>query len=220
MKHIGQHLKNGLAEFLGTYFLVFFGTGAIIVNGEYDGVISHLGIALAFGAGVMTMIFAFGDLSGAHLNPAVSFAFWLAKKMSFNRMLIYAIFQILGAIVSSLTLLILFPEAINYGETIPLGTVGQSFLMEFILSFFLMLVIIFVATGSKEKGILAAIAVGFAVFVCALVGGPISVASMNPARTIGPALVSGNFNGFWLYMLAPLLGMVGAIGCWKILNKK
>lgn len=220
MRNKELFFKNALAEFLGTYFLVFFGTGAIMVNAQYGGVISHLGVALAFGAVVMTMIFAFGDVSGAHLNPAVSIAFWLAKKLPFSDVLVYSFSQTLGAITSSYSLFILFPNAINFGETTPSGTVGQAFLMEFILSFFLMLVIIFVATGSKEKGILAAIAVGFAVFVCALVGGPVSVASMNPARTIGPAIVSGNYEGFWLYIVAPILGMGLSVLSWTFINKK
>ncbi len=211
-------LRLFAAELIGTYFLVFFGTGAMMVNEIYGGVISHLGVALAFGVGVMSMIFVFGDVSGAHMNPAVSLSFFAMKRISWQKTSGYIIFQLFGAVLASLSLSILFPQAISFGETVPQGTWEQSFLMEFILSFFLMLVIIFVATGSKEKGIMAALAIGFAVFVCALVGGPISVASMNPARSFGPAVFSGDWTHFWLYIIAPVFAMLFAVGIWSLLK--
>lgn len=216
-----KSLRLGLAELIGTYFLVFFGTGAMVVNGAYEGVITHLGVALAFGVVVMGMIFALGDVSGAHMNPAVSIAFWSIGKLPFKRLISFIPFQLLGALLASFTLVLLFPNQQHYGETVPQGSWEQSFLMEFILSLFLMLVIIFNATGSKEKGITAAIAIGFSVFICALVGGPISVASMNPARTFGPAVASGNYAHFWIYLVAPIVAMVLAVFIWKyIFNEK
>lgn len=214
-----RELQLGLAELLGTYFLVFFGTGAMVVNDFSEGVITHLGVAFAFGVSVMGMIFTFGDISGAHMNPAVSIAFWSFGKLSVQRMVSFIIFQLIGALMASYTLLGLFPESSSFGETIPQGPWEQSLIMEFILSFVLMLVIIFVATGGKEKGMTAAIAIGFTVFMCALVGGPISVASMNPARTFGPALVSGNYSYFWIYLIAPISAMLLVVLVWKFIKQ-
>lgn len=212
------NLKNYVAEFIGTYFLLFFGTGAMIVNQVYGGVIGHLGIAFAWGFVVIAMIYALGEKSGAHINPAVTIAFLVLKKISFKKSVGYIISQLLGAIFASFTLFFMFPEATTMGETIPVESWQQAFIMEFILSFFLMFVIINVATGSKEQGIIAGFAIGISVMICALVGGPISVASMNPARSIAPALAIGNFEHLWMYIVSPILGMVSAVGVWKVLK--
>lgn len=213
-------LKQVLAEFVGTYFLVFFGTGAVIVGSLFPDTIGHLGISVAFGLVVLCMIYAVGSISGAHLNPAVSIAFLASGRMEVKPCIAFIVIQIIAAIVASYSLLILYPETTTMGETLPAGTVGQTFLMEFILSFFLMFVIINVATGSKEQGIIAGIAIGFAVLICALVGGPTSGASMNPARSIGPALVSGELQHIWVYIVSPIVGMLGSIVVWKVLVKR
>lgn len=214
-----QLSRQALAEFIGTYFLVFFGTGAIVVDTVYDDVIGHLGIAIAFGLVVLCMIYAVGRISGAHLNPAVSIAFYASGRMRLKPCLAFIATQCIAAIAASYTLLILFPETTTLGETLPSGSLLQSFVMEFILSLFLMFVIINVATGSKEQGIIAGVAVGFAVLICALVGGPTSVASMNPARSIGPAIASGQLQHLWLYIVSPILAMLLSVVFWKLMVK-
>lgn len=210
--------KQYLAEFIGTYFLLFFGTGAMVVNQVYGGVIGHFGVAFAWGIVVIAMIYALGEKSGAHINPAVTISFLVLKKISLKKSTGYIISQILGAIFASFTLRFMFPEATTMGETIPVESWQQAFVMEFILSFFLMFVIINVATGSKEQGIIAGFAIGFAVLICALVGGPISVASMNPARSIAPAIAIGNYSHLWMYIVSPIIGMLSAVGVWRVLK--
>ena len=210
--------KQYLSEFIGTYFLLFFGTGAMVVNQVYGGVIGHFGVAFAWGIVVIAMIYALGEKSGAHINPAVTISFLVLKKISLKKSTGYIISQILGAIFASFTLRFMFPEATTMGETIPVESWQQAFVMEFILSFFLMFVIINVATGSKEQGIIAGFAIGFAVLICALVGGPISVASMNPARSIAPAIAIGNYSHLWMYIVSPIIGMLSAVGVWRVLK--
>ena len=147
-------MKKYWAEFLGTYILVFVGAGAIIINSVTEGTVSHLGIGLSFGLVVMAMIYAIGDISGAHINPAVTIAFWVAKRFPSNQLLQYISFQILGAILASATLYFMFPNAVTMGETLPLKDNWiQSFFLELILTFILMFVILNVSTGAKEKGI-------------------------------------------------------------------
>lgn len=210
--------RTSFAEFLGTFLLVFFGTGAIVINDMHDGVIGHLGVSIAFGLVVLAVIYAIGEISGAHLNPAVSIGFYVSKSMSGKKTIYYIIAQILGAILASIIIWYLFPEAITLGETLPTGSILQSFIMEFILSFALMFVIINVATGSKEQGVVAGLAIGMTVLICALVGGPISGASMNPARSIGPALVSFEVHHLWLYIVAPVLGAITSVFAWKLIK--
>jgi len=148
-------MKKYIAELIGTYGLVFCGTGAIIINDLTSGTISHIGIALTFGLIVMTMIYAFGDISGAHINPAVTIAFWFSGRFPGKQVLPYIISQLAGAMLASATLMLLFPTHPNLGATMPADTALQSFVLEIILTFFLMLVIINVSTGSKEMGIMA-----------------------------------------------------------------
>ncbi len=210
--------KSSFAEFVGTFLLVFFGTGAIIVNNVYNGVIGHLGISIAFGLVVLAVIYAIGEISGAHLNPAVSLSFYAAKTMPLNKTLWYIVAQILGALVASVVLRLLFPEAITLGETLPTGSILQTFIMEFILSFALMFVIINVATGSKEQGVVAGLAIGMTVLICALIGGPISGASMNPARSIGPAFVAFELHHLWIYIVSPILGAISSVYVWKFIK--
>ena len=169
---------------LGTFALVFCGTGAIIIDKLSGGAVSHVGVAITFGLIVMAMIYGLGDISGAHLNPAVSIAFTLAGRLPFNAMGFYIISQLTGAILASLTLRLLFPTDLLLGATLPAGSTMQSFLLEVILTFFLMLVIMGVSTGSKEQGLFAGAAIGSVVLLEAMFAGPVCGASMNPARSL------------------------------------
>lgn len=203
--------KRFLAEFLGTFILVFAGTGAIVVNHWSGGVIGHAGIALTFGLVVLAMIHTFGDVSGAHLNPAVSIAFSVAGRFPKAELPGYLAAQFLGALAASGMIKLMFPQSPTLGETLPAGTAMQSFVMEFLLTAILMLVILNVSTGSKEKGITAGIAIGAVIAFEAMFAGPVSGASMNPARSMAPAIVSGNLESFWLYPLATTLGALAAV---------
>ncbi|HKO63459.1 MAG TPA: MIP family channel protein [Pyrinomonadaceae bacterium] len=207
-------MKSYLAELMGTFILVFAGTGAIIINDVSGGAVSHLGIAITFGLVVMAMIYTLGNISGAHLNPAVTFGFWAARRFPTRKLFPYLASQCLGALLASAILRLLFRQHATLGATVPAGSITQSFALEVLLSFFLMFVIINVSVGAKEKGVIAGIAIGGMVALEALFGGPISGASMNPARSLGPAVVSGNLSALWIYLLAPLVGaFLGILGC-------
>lgn len=195
-----------LAEAIGTFFLVFAGTGAITINELTHGVIGHAGIALTFGLVVLAMIQTFGDISGAHLNPAVTLGFAVAGRFGWLSVPAYLVAQCVGAGAASALLHCLFPSAINLGATLPCGPQWQSFVLETVLTAMLMLTILRVADGSKEKGLLAGVAIGAVVGLEAMFAGPISGASMNPARSLAPALVSLRLDGLWLYLTAPMLG--------------
>lgn len=210
--------KKYIAEAIGTFAIVFCGTGAIVINQETNGVISHVGIAMTFGLVVMAMIYAFGEISGAHFNPAVSIAFTMAKKFPVKELPLYLFGQIAGAIVGSLAIKLLFPMNELLGTCIPAGSDMQSFVLECILTFLLMLVIINVAQGSKEQGMFAGLAIGAVVLFEAMFAGPISGASMNPARSFGPALMSGHFEHLWIYLTAPAFGACLAIIVYKVLK--
>lgn len=205
-------MKNYWAELLGTYILVFVGAGAIVIDSVTGGGVSHLGIGLTFGLVVMAMIYTIGDISGAHINPAVTIAFAVAKRFPKSEVFPYISFQVIGAILASATLYFLFPGAVNMGQTLPLNDNWlQSFVLELILTFILMFVILNVSTGAKEKGITAALAIGGVVAFEATFAGPICGASMNPARSIGPALFSGDLTHLWLYVVATTLGAILAV---------
>ena len=205
-------MNKYVSEYLGTFALVFAGTGAIIINDLTGGVITHLGVALVFGLIVMTMIYALGEISGAHFNPAVSFGFWLAKRLPFKELLLFGASQILGALTASLLLKTIFPQHKNLGATLPnIVSPTGDFVLETILTFFLMLVIINVSEGAKEKGLMAGVAIGGMVALEAIFAGPITGASMNPARSFAPAIVSGHFAFLWIYLTAPFLGAATAI---------
>ena len=198
------------AEAFGTFTLVFVGTAAVVVNG-LNGSVTHVGVSLVFGLVVLAMIYAVGDVSGAHLNPAVTTAFWLAGRFPGRRVLPYAAAQCAGALVASLTVRLLFPAHDTLGATLPAGGPGQSFVLELILTLILMFVILCVSTGAKEKGITAGIAVGSVIALEALFAGPVSGASMNPARSLAPAVVSEHLEHLWVYLAAPVVGAVAAI---------
>ena len=212
--------RKCVAEVIGTYILVFCGTGAVIIDQQTNGAITHAGIAITFGLVVMSLIYALGNISGAHMNPAVTIAFTIAKGFPVSNLLPYVFSQVAGAILASLTLKMLFPANEFLGATIPSGTYWQSFVLECLLTFFLMLVIINVATGSKEVGMFAGLAIGSVVLLEAMFAGPVCGASMNPARSIGPALVSNHLQSLWIYIVAPVIGAAAAIPCWQYLKNK
>ena len=217
MKHLDAFRKF-LAEFLGTFALIFAGTGAIVINAESGGAITHLGVALTFGLIVLAMIYTLGDVSGAHMNPAVTLAFAVAGMFPFASVLLYIAAQVSGALLASLTLHFLFPQNATLGATLPIGSPVQSFVLEFILSAILMFVILNVSHGAKEKGITAGIVVGAVIALEALFAGPICGASMNPARSLAPAIVSGNLQHLWIYLVAPVLGMLVAIPLFRLVR--
>jgi len=213
-------IRKSISELIGTFALVFCGTGAIIIDKQTGGGVSHVGIAITFGLIVMSMIYTLGEISGAHLNPAVSIAFTLAGRLPVKALGYYVASQIAGAFLASIILKLLFPSNELLGTTLPAGTALQSFALEFLLTYFLMLVIINVATGPKEQGLFAGIAIGSVVLLEAMFAGPISGASMNPARSLAPAIVSGHIEALWVYLIAPVTGAAMAIPTWKYLHAK
>jgi aquaporin Z len=203
-----------MAEFLGTFALVFAGTGAIVINEVSGGAVTHVGIALTFGLIVLAMVYTLGDISGAHINPAVTISFFVARRFPGRNVLLYLMSQSAGAIGASAVLRLLFPQNAMLGATIPAGSALQSFVLEFILSALLMFVILGVSTGAREKGITAGIVVGSVIALEAMFAGPICGASMNPARSLGPAVVSMHLQSLWIYLLAPTVGAsIGVIAC-------
>ncbi len=214
--------REYLAEIIGTFALVFTGTGAIVINDVSGGTITHAGIALTFGLIVMAMIYALGDVSGAHLNPAVTIAFWVAGRLKLPTAMPYIVAQLLGATMASLLLKILFAGHETLGATMPAGSIWQSFVLEVVLTLLLMLVVLQVSSGSKETGTLAGIAIGGVVALEAMFAGPICGASMNPARSLGPALVCGQWSVFatsWIYLVAPVLGAALSVPLHRQLRK-
>lgn len=199
-------MRKSWAEFFGTFALVFSGTGAVVVDDVSHGTVTHVGVALTFGLVVTAMIYAVGDVSGAHLNPAVTFGFWVAGRLPAGAVPSYLAGQVAGGFAASGLLRLLFPGHVTLGATLPAGAVSQSFVLEAVMTGMLMFVILSVSTGPKEKGITAGIAVGGVIAFEALFGGPISGASMNPARSLAPAVVSGTHEALWLYLTAPVLG--------------
>lgn len=199
-----------IAEAFGTFALVFAGTGAIVVNDTF-GSVTHVGIAATFGLVVLALIYALGDISGAHFNPAVTLGFTAAGRFPARSVLPYLASQTLGAVAASLLLRVLFPGHATLGATLPAGSVWQSFVFESVLTLLLMVVILRVSTGAKEKGITAGIAVGAVIGLEALFAGPVCGASMNPVRSFAPAVVSGRVDYLWAYLIAPPLGALAAV---------
>jgi MIP family channel proteins len=205
-RHASRDLGRSLgAELIGTFALVFAGAGAIMVDSTTHA-LGHVGVAISFGLVIMVMIYALGHISGAHFNPAVSFAFALTRHFPWPRMIAYWVAQLAGALAAAAILRGSLGNIAHVGATLPAGSQGQSFLWEVVLTAFLMFVIMAVATDTRAVGEAAAIAVGGTVGLDAMFGGPISGASMNPARSLGPALVAGDLHALWLYIVAPLLG--------------
>ena len=213
-------MKRFAAETIGTFGLVFAGTGAVVINEVSGGAVTHVGVALTFGLIVLAMIYTFGDISGAHLNPAVTIGFWAARRLPGGAVAPYLAAQCLGGILASGALHWLFPQSRLLGATLPAGSDAQSFVLEAVLTFLLMLTILNVSTGAKEKGITAGIAVGSVIGLEAMFAGPICGASMNPARSLAPALVSGHLEHLWLYLAAPPLGALAAMLACRCVREK
>jgi aquaporin Z len=209
-------VRKYAAEIIGTFGLVFAGTGAVVIDAVTGGGVTHVGVALTFGLIVMAMIYAVGDVSGAHLNPAVTLGFLLSGRLPGRCVIPYIASQLTGAVLASLFLLTLFGNHASLGATLPIGSAWQSFGLEAVLTGILMFVILCVSTGPKEVGTMAGIAVGGVIALEALFAGPICGASMNPARSLAPALVSGNFHALWVYLVAPVLGAVAAVPLWRL----
>ncbi len=199
------------AEAFGTFALVFAGTGAIVIDGVTGGAIGHVGVALTFGLVVMAMIYAVGDVSGAHLNPAVTVGFWLARRLPGRSVAPYVAAQVVGAFAASGLLRLLFGTTATLGATRPAGGAAQSFVLLLVLAWILMFVILSVSTGPKEIGVMAGIAVGGVIGLEAMFAGPISGAGMNPARSLAPAVVAGHIEHLWLYLVAPVVGATLAV---------
>lgn len=198
---------------------MFAATGVVIVNDISGGAITHTGIAITTGLVVMAIVYAVGDVSGSHINPAVTVGFWLAGRFPGYRVIQYIVSQCLGAIAASLLLAFLFPELISLTVTHPSGPIMQSFVLEIVITLFLMFIILSVSTGSMEKGIMAGSAIGGVVGLTVLWAGPITGASMNPARSIAPALVSLDFATLWIYIAGPIIGAALSVIAFRIIHK-
>jgi aquaporin Z len=204
------------AEAIGTFALVFAGTGAIVINSASGGTVTHVGVAITFGLVVMAMIYAVGEVSGAHLNPAVTLGFWASRRFDGRLVAPYVLSQLAGAFAASGLMRAMFPSHPNLGATIPAGAAMQSFALEVVLTAVLMFVILCVSTGSKEVGVMAGVAVGGVIGFEAMFAGPVSGASMNPARSVAPAVVSGEMRTLWIYLLAPVVGAGIGVGAWAL----
>lgn len=199
-------MKNYLAEIIGTFILVAFGTGVVVVDQQTDADVTLVGVALVWGLVVYAVISAIGDISGAHINPSVTVTLWASGRFPGSQVAPYIVCQLIGAVLGSVMVRLLFPDAESLGGTAPSGGLMQSFLAEVLLTFLLLFVVLNVSEGAKEKGITAGIAIGSVITLEVLVGGPISGASMNPARSFGPALVGGDWTAYWIYVAGPILG--------------
>lgn len=206
-------LQKLIAEALGTYFLIFAGCAAVVVNLNKDKVVTFPGIAIVWGLVVMVMVYSVGHISGAHFNPAVTIAFATCKRFPWKQVPAYIFAQLLGSTLASGTLRLLFNgDQDRFAGTLPVGSDIQSFVIEFIITFYLMFVISGVATDNRAIGELAGLAVGSTVLLNVMIAGPISGASMNPARSLGPAIAANNYKRIWIYIFAPITGAV--TGAW------
>ncbi|HEX3330653.1 MAG TPA: MIP family channel protein [Gaiellales bacterium] len=210
-------VRSLLAEAIGTFALVFAGCGAIMVDAK-TGALGHVGVAISFGLVIMVMIYAVGHISGAHFNPAVTLAFAVSRHFPTSRVAAYWAAQLAGATAAAFVLRASLGNVAHVGATLPSGSDGQAFLWEAVLSFFLMFVIMSVATDTRAVGEAAAIAIGATVGLDAMFGGPVTGASMNPARSLGPAIAAADFTSIWVYLTAPFLGAVIAAVTYQFLR--
>ncbi|KIX21427.1 hypothetical protein SY27_06865 [Flavobacterium sp. 316] len=209
-----KNSKHYFSEFIGTFLLVLFGTGSIIISEEYNGIIQEFGIGIVFGLTVWMLVHFLGKISDCHINPAVTIGMMLDKKITIKKASWYILFQLIGALSASCFLYVLFPDNLKLGNTLPRNLWQEAFLYELFLSFILMLVIL-ISTNRSFLIKRASFLIGFTVFLEAWLAGPVCGASMNPARTFGPAIVSGNSSVLWLYFAAPILGMALAMYIFK-----
>lgn len=206
----GSLARRLVAETFGTFILVFAGTSSIVVE-QQSGVLGQVGVAMTWGLTVLALVYAIGDASGCHLNPAVTLGFYADGRFPPREVGPYVASQCLGAILGSIGIALVFPGAVGMTATAPSGGLVQSFAMEVFLTLYLMFVILRVSSGSNERGAMAGVAVGGVIAAEALFGGPVSGASMNPARSLAPAIVSGHFETLWIYLVAPLAGSMIAV---------
>lgn len=216
-----RRIEKYLAEGFGTFAMIFAGTGSIVVNEISGGTVTSVGISLTFGLVVLSMIYSIGHISGAHMNPAVSLAFYFSGRMDRGETSRYILAQTVGALAASLFLrTIFFNQQTSLGVTLPAGSAVRSFLLEFVLTLILMFVIRGVATDNRAQGVMAGVAIGSTIAFEALMAGPISGASMNPARSLAPALVSGHLSNLWIYLLAPVLGSLAGSWIYNRVSKR
>jgi MIP family channel proteins len=213
-----MRVRRVAAEAIGTFFLVFIGPGAVMVNDYSGGTLGSVGIALAFAFVVVAMVHALGHLSGAHINPAVTLGFWSTGRFPTAEVIPYLLAQCGGAVAASFSLRVTIGHVGEMGATIPRLPRAGAFGVEWLLSFALMFVIMAVATDERVADGFAALAVGLTVGFCALMGGPLTGASMNPARSFGPALVGGLWRGHWIYWVAPVTAMAAAARIYDLLR--
>lgn len=212
--------KKLTAEFIGTFCLVFVGTGAIVINDVTGGFLSNLGIALSFGLVVMIVVYVIGDISGAHINPAVTLGFYLSRQFPGNMVLPYMLSQCVGAFSASFFLSLTFPLHSALGATLPAGDAFQSFALEVFLAWMLMSTILNISTGSRGRRLYAGAVIGSVIVLAAFFAGPVSGASMNPARSLGPALAAFDFDSLWIYLTAPFLGASIAVLTCRCIGEK
>ena len=213
-------MKKYLSECIGTFILLFVGTGSVIVD-QQTHALGLVGIAAVWGLVIVALIYSFGDISGTHINPAVTIAFAVDKRFEWKEVPAYLGSQLLGAFMASGLLKFLFPDNKTLGITQPLpGGEMQSFILEVVMTFILLMIILRVSTGAKEKGITAGLVIGATVCLLVLFGGPISGASLNPTRSIAPAIVTGNFQNLWIYLTAPTLGALLGVLVHRVLHNE
>ncbi len=201
-------IKKCAAELAGTFAMVFVGTGAAIINETTGGSVTQMGISIAFGLIVLIVILVLGHISGSHINPAVTVALAVNRHFPWTSVFPYIVSQLTGAVLASYILKLLFPLSVFLGSTLPAGSVLQSFLLEILLSFLLMLTILVIIQKLSAYKVINAAIIGAIVLLEAYFAGPICGASMNPARSFGPALVSNNLQHLWVYLTAPFIGML------------
>jgi aquaporin Z len=206
------------AEAFGTFCLVFAGTGAVVIDEATGGSVSHVGVALTFGLVVMVLVYALGRVSGCHINPAVTLGLFTAGKFPAARVVPYVVSQCLGALAASGVLRLLFPESVMLGATVPAGSAVQALVLEFMLTGFLMFVILSMSKAEKAEQMLTGLVVGAVIGLEALFAGPITGASMNPARSLGPAVVSLQLGSVWIYLVAPIAGAVASVSLWRCIH--
>ncbi|KAH9288107.1 hypothetical protein KI387_032224, partial [Taxus chinensis] len=200
------------AEMIGTFFLVFLGCASIVSDKKSDGSITHLGVSLVWGMAVMILIYSLGHISGGHFNPAVTLAFATVRRFPLKDVIGYIIAQFVGAIAAGFSLRLLLGEEAHMAATVPTGSVMQSFVMEILITFLLMFVVCSVATDTRAIGEMAGLAVGATVAIALIIAGPISGASLNPARTMGSALAGNKYTSMWIYIVGPIVGAIA--GAW------